>query len=575
MTLLAERARQSQPLPARPVRRAGRLSWHCAVLAVILVVHHLLIGPGQLTQADEGAALAQAHVLADGHGWSIAHPLPEADPSGTAFPIERSDRIGDSFEYVPYAKHPVYPVLLAAALRVTGDSGPIALSIIGTVLAALAAALIARRISPSLDVATFWCTAVASPLLFYSDLVIAHTLGAAGSAFAVLGLTAPGRARHVMVLASGLSLMLACLLRNEAVLIGAALVVALVIDAWRARASWLPPAVALTSTVGAYVLDSWLRSRVLAPAGLSVATIDDRVGFVEGRIEAFRGTVLSPADELPIGTLLGALVVVALVAAAWAVQRRRDDSLARGLLGLGVLAAVLRLWRNPTGYVPGLLPAAPVLFAGIVLFRRRWLPDNGRRTADLLVVTSVLFVLAVSATQYSYGFGPWGGRYFAIGIPLVTPLASAGLLRARDLVDRSTARVALGAIVVVTVALAGVGVTASRTTHRLKSELDQAVSERPDTIVVSLLPGTGRYLYDEVLAGRWLESTVDEFEGRVADLRRAGVEEFLLLTPEPTRGVEVLAPWFVPDGPPVTFETTTLGVRSVLVTRLQRFVASD
>ena len=126
MTLLADRARPA-PVPAAlgdvSVRRhPGRLVSHALALALVLVVVHLLAGPGQLTQADEGAALAQARVLADDGTWVIAHPIPAADRAGTAFPIERSERIGDSFGYVPYAKHPAYPLLLAGAVRVAASA---------------------------------------------------------------------------------------------------------------------------------------------------------------------------------------------------------------------------------------------------------------------------------------------------------------------------------------------------------------------------------------------------------------------------------------------------------------------
>ena len=581
MTLLAVRARPAQASAGTgagpPVGRrtpGRRILGHALALAVLLIAVHLLAGHGALTQADEGAALAQARVLAAGDGWAMAHPLPKADPAGTAFPIERAQRIDGTWDYVPYAKHPVYPVVLAGLVRVAGEPGAVGLSIFGGVLAAIGAALLSRRLAPGLEFATLWCTGAATPLLFYSDVVIAHTLGAAVVAFAAL-LLVDDRSRSGRVAAGAALLMLACLLRSEAVLLGLALSFALGADAWRRRpASFAPAVTALSAAAGGYLVDPFLQRSVLRGADVGATRIEDRAGFVDGRIDAFRTTLLSPADELPRGTLLGMLVLVAVVAAAWLVHRRAHAVPVRVLLVVAAVAAVARLVMDPTGYIPGLLPAAPLVVAGLALFRLRAVVGDGRRIASLLAGTGALFMLAVSATQYSDGSaGPWGGRYFAVGLPLLVPLAVCGLADARRRVDATTARAALVVCVVVTVAIAGVGVTAARTGRDLRSALTTELAARSDETVISVLPGTGRFQYVHVLDGRWLETTPEDLGTRASQLRAAGIEGFLLLTPDPARDAAALAAEYVPIGEPVTFETTVLGVTSRLLTRAQVFVA--
>src|SRR3954451_990066 len=111
------------------VRRiaSAPLAMHAAALAVVLVALLPIIGTTGQFSADEGAAIEQARQLSRGDGWTVPDSFPAADPDGSAFPYELSNRGGD--EYAPFAKHPVYPALLAPAERVLGNSGMLLLSI--------------------------------------------------------------------------------------------------------------------------------------------------------------------------------------------------------------------------------------------------------------------------------------------------------------------------------------------------------------------------------------------------------------------------------------------------------------
>ncbi|MEY2459058.1 MAG: hypothetical protein QOG30_888, partial [Acidimicrobiaceae bacterium] len=116
---------------------------HAAALALLLLVLLPIIGTTSQFSADEGAAIAQAVHLERGDGWTTGHPFAAADPDGIAFPLELSVRSGD--RYAAFAKHPVYPVMLAAADRVGGRAAMVLLSIAGTIAAAVLTALLARR----------------------------------------------------------------------------------------------------------------------------------------------------------------------------------------------------------------------------------------------------------------------------------------------------------------------------------------------------------------------------------------------------------------------------------------------
>ena len=126
--------------------------------------------------------------------------MPEVDPDGVNYPLEFSE--SGPRGWTPFAKHPLYPLLLAGADRVAGVAGMVLLSLAGTVAAAGLAGALARRLDPGLTRPAIWVVGLASPLLFDGFLVIAHTLGAALVASAVLAaVVAIERRRPALALA--------------------------------------------------------------------------------------------------------------------------------------------------------------------------------------------------------------------------------------------------------------------------------------------------------------------------------------------------------------------------------------
>ena len=76
-------------------------------------------------------------------------------------------------------------------------------------------------------------------------------------------------------------------------------------------------------------------------------------------------------------------------------------------------------------------------------------------------MTVAVYLVGVVATQYAVGGGvEWGGRYFALAVPLVAPFAAGGLLAAAP-PSRVRLRTVAGAgLALIVLAMAVLGVRA-------------------------------------------------------------------------------------------------------------------
>ena len=218
------------PTPARR-RTGGRLrrAWarplwaHVVALGLVLIALMPVVGTGASFSADEGAAITQARALARGDGWIVDHPLPQVDPEGANYPLELSSRGPNGV--APFAKHPLYALVLAGAQRVGRDQRhgrPLAARHAGRRRPGRGPA--SRIDGPGLARPTLWALGLASPLLFDGYLVVAHTIGAALAAAAVLvAVVAIERRRPALALAVAPLVAAAVLFRTEALLFGVAL----------------------------------------------------------------------------------------------------------------------------------------------------------------------------------------------------------------------------------------------------------------------------------------------------------------------------------------------------------------
>ena len=124
--------------------------------------------------------------------------------------------------------------------------------------------------------------------------------------------------------------------------------------------------------------------------------------------------------------------------------------LAVGLLVGGALLAVVRQFAA-TELISGLVPAFPILVAGLVFLRR---DDLRRPVVRLCLGVSAISALGIWATSYTVGGGvEWGGRFYHLLHPLVVPIVVLGLDRARRGLPAGPRHIAVVSVLVVTASL--------------------------------------------------------------------------------------------------------------------------
>lgn len=572
MTLLADPpgaspAGHSQPAPIGPSRpkRLWRapLRAHVAALAVVLLALVPLIGTGASFSADEGAAIIQARSLSRGDGWVVAHPVPEADPAGLAYPLELSERGPRGI--APFGKHPLYALLLAGADRLAGVTGMVLLSLLGTVAAAAMGALLAARIDRGLARPAIWVIGLASPLLFDGYLVIAHTLGAAAGGAVLAAATAFERRSRLAALAIVPWIAVAVLLRTEAVFLALGLAGAAAVVGWR-RDQVVAALVAGASVIAALAArlgeGVWI-GRILggSVAGTGAVSPPATSGFLADRWQAFSITWLRPSyGAARLVDLLLLVMLVAVLVAAHAARRGRPGvGVMAAVSGVSAVAAVV---LAPANVVPGLLIACPVLGAGLMLTGRRTLATTAARLA---AVTSVVFTLVVVATQYSTGgSGEWGGRYFALALPIGLPVV---LLAIRHRGSRGL----VAGLVVCSLALSVMAVGSLRAAHRRGAGLIAAIdrtagdtvagSDRP--VLVTTAPLVPRMAWPTFDRQRWLLSRPGDLPALVDRLDAAGIERFTFVARSEAEAA--LLPATV-----ARQRVTTYGAWRILVLRIDR-----
>lgn len=480
-------------------------SWRTDVLhliagLVVAISGSAFVGFDGYFFIDEAALYGQLEVM-EGDGWTVPRPFPDRDPSAEHVPMARSDTAGD--EYAPFAKHPVHVLVARAAHLAGGEIGVRMLSSLSLVVAAVAAAVLAggnrlrRRTA-------FWLTLVASPLLFDSNLVVAHTLGAAvaGALFATALRCRRSPASHAAVFVLAL---LGGLLRNELLLLVGAGAVVLGLRALRRRSS-SDALVASTMLVGAgaaYIFEPLLVRRAIgAGAGLETAPTAGAAAR-DVVTAATRSLFEVNASAATTTGILGLVVCGVLVAvtAVLAARREPDRQLVLVVAGLALVASVVFLAQPHL--VTGLVWAFPGLLLLIAAASGGFSLDDHIRTAAL---ASALFAVLVAATQYSQGGGlEWGWRYVAVAIPLLTPAVAqvvAYLWR-----DRRTGvpGLALGAVLVASIVVQLGGLRFQRAvvsdTDYFLVRVDEVMADASADWVVSTDASFGRFAYQVSVEG--------------------------------------------------------------------------
>lgn len=549
-----------------PVSGWWRRGWslplwvHTAALALVLLAALALSRPGVAFTSDEGAAILQARVLEDTGGWTYEDPLAEIDPEGEARPFLRGDLGTEGL--APYARHPLYPLVLAGADRAAGGTGMALTSVAGTLVASVAAALLGRRFGPSLDRWALWTCGLASPLFFDAYLVLGHTIAAAAAGLAVLAAVHAlerdrGRGALRALVGLAVAVAVATAVRSEGAFVGPAVAVGTAAAWWR-RA--VPRSTALV--VGVVALGATAVVALAERVALT-AIVGDRLpteadaapaSWLGGRLEGVVATWFDPSygDDAAIVLVLtlGAVLV------AFTALLARLAPGARTLLVVGSVAVVaayaVRLALDP-GAVPGLWIAFPVGWAAVWLLGRHLLATPSTR---LVSVAAAAVVALVLLTQYARGGGlEWGGRYFAVALPLVVPPLVASMAEAGARLDDRTRRVLLGSAVVVSLLVAATALRTVRHVHdQTDAVLDSVASLAPSAdrpagldrpVVVAwnrLLPQIAWRDFDDYAWVVPSRDLIPEYLDRLAGL---GVDRVVLVTPDSTRDLPELPVWTV------------------------------
>ena len=533
---------------------AAPLAMDAGLLAFVLVALIPVVGPGASFSPDEGVAVIQARTIQGDGGWIVEHPFAELDPGDDYYPLGASTvgRHGQA----PFAKHPAYPVLLAGLDRAGGITAMVLLSIAGTVGAAVAAALLARRVAGGLERPVLWAVGLGSPLLFDAYLLIAHSLGAAlaaGAVVAAAGGLQRGGARPFLLAA--LATAAAVLVRSEALVFAAALAAGIGLSAIALRRPRLLAGAAAVAGAGLAAALAEKQAQIAlvgaSPGGVQAPAVEG--GFLGARMEAFINTWLDPSAGVTTSADLALLLAVVLTVAGAVVARRRPEQ--PGLLVAVVLVAgavsVLAFADSPSRTVPGFLVAFPVAAVALALVDRRYFEAASGRL--LVTVTAGLFVAAILATQYREGgSAEWGGRYFALAIPLVSVLAVDALARRSPALPVGSRRWAAAGLVGVSALLSVGAVTSLARIHSFTGELLERIAATGATsqpgdghsqpVLVSAYPNIPRLAWASFSDQRWLHNPDPGAGAELAHrLREAGVDELVFVGSEP----DDVAPYLV------------------------------
>lgn len=519
----------------------GSLRWHVAALALVLVGLGLWVNNGEAGFTDEGVYSAQAALLADG-SWSAPLPAVALDPGGDRVAITGSV-VGEG-RFIPYARHPIYPILLTPAYALGGFAAMMAISVLGTVVASLCGALIARRIDPLLAVPTLWLIGVGSPLLFDAYLVVAHSLtAAAAAALALLTLRGFDDAPPKWLWAAVAPVaVLLTMLRSEGVLVAAALAVAVGVMSLSRRPpriDWRRVVIAGSigvSAVVAYIADSRLADSITGVAESGSGSVHRNPDALSSAwislVRPWHGDATgarTSAILMFVGVLLGAVVLRLL-------PRYRFAGVA--LLLLAAASGVVRAIEQPD-LISGLFAAFPLLFLGFVGL---WARDLRSPTIRLLLGVSALTTVALLFTIYREGGATeWGGRFFHVLIPLVTPVAVVGLHHLFGGGSLTERRLAWGAVAVLTAALSVSALRANVEYRRAAASIIEHVERFADSagreddlvIVSTLTPsGSARIFWRSAISNEPILSTLGmgDLHGALDTAAEAGHDQVIVMS---------------------------------------------
>ena len=504
----------------------------CLVLLAIYATCTLALNdPRGTLGTDTGGKLATLHVM-DHNGSlvpEIGYWAASADPKGDLHPIFYTFKVDGKWVNVTtlpmvYAAYPLF--------ELGGDRGVLLLPMLGSILCALAARALARRLGRGSGWSAFWVMGLLSPVAIYALDFWEHSLGLALMLWGVVWLLRLLDDEHGLraALVAGALFGGAATMRTEAlvylVVCGAT---AALVYLWRSRA--------VAATVlrgGALLVGAALplaANEVLERVALGGTIRASRAAGTAADVGASATVRVQEAFTTLVGMnrftrtadyVFGALIVVCIVLAVRAFRRSDEDLPIAGSAAIaGAVFLYLVGFSGGLGFVPGMLTASPFAAIGVAL--------GWRKGVRIITVMAVAALPLVWAFQYSGGAGPqWGGRY--------TLLSGALLLVAATVVLEGH-RNALVAACLVAALVTGFGIAwLSVRSHWVAHGIERIV-DRHDQAVISgeahVLREGGAF-YDD--SRHWLTSTSPrELHRAVRIVQDAGDTEFAYVVSDGVR----------------------------------------
>jgi hypothetical protein len=516
------------------------------VLLIAYVALAFLNEPRGYLGTDTGGKVATLRAMEDRGRLDpdIGYWAERWDPEGRLHPLYFTYHLDGK-----WVNATTLPALYAAypLFRLAGYRAALLVPMAGSVLAALAARALARRLGATDGTAwaAFWIVGLASPLTIYALDFWEHSLGVALVAWGIVLLldVAQEERQWPWALGAGLLFGAAATMRTEALVYGAVAtgMTGLVLLGRRRRVGRaVLTGAAVVAGLAIPLAANVALERATIGTGLRAERAADTVRGAAGaggqnRLEEAALTALAIDPTFSLATYLVGAVLVALIVliARRAAPPVQDWRIVR-LAGIGVIVLYVLRFAGGLGFIPGLFAAAPLAAVGLAW---AWSGERSRFVALIALVALPI----VWAVQYTGGAGPqWGGRYILHSGLL---LGVVGVVALGRLDRRVAVRVVFVAAFVTVFGVAWLSVRS----HDV-GEAGAALAGRPEPVLISrvghLLREAGWYADQR----RWLTAVTDQDARAAAQIvTAAGFDRFALVDFD-RPGESTVLPGFSPAG---------------------------
>ena len=447
------------------------------------------------------------------------------DPNGELHPLFYATHIAGKWVNVT-----TLPVLYLAEplYRAGGYRLALVLPMLGSVLAALAARALARRLGTHGWLA-FVVVGLLSPLAIYALDFWEHSIGVALMAWAVVLLVdidgdGAGR-KWPRALGAGLLFGAAATMRTEALVYGAVATAAVcLVLLGRVRRLGPPVGVGLVVAAGLFLPLAGNFALEKATVGGTIraartsGTVAEAGSGARLRLQEGLLTAVGLYPEVSWKSVaVGGALLLLVVFAVRTVARGRDPGPAV-VSGAGAAGLVAARFSAGVGFIPGMTAASPVAGVGLA---DGWSGTTGR----LLVAIALVALPIVWAFQFLGGaYAQWGGRYVLMSGFLLTVVGAAAL-------ERMPRPAAVGALALAAAVTAFGLVWMSSRTHDV-ARAEATLYRRRDPVLISRVAHLAReggayYSY----GGRpWLTAVTEQEQQAAVDVvRRAGAPGFAVV----------------------------------------------